>query len=80
MRAYPDAEGILILNHGEYGQSESGIWYVRPPGGYHMGSLEAHTVTEHDDGTITVSPSILLDDWEFGKWHGYLIKGEWKPL
>ncbi len=80
MRAYPDNDGNLILKDGEYGQDKRGVWYFRPPGGYHMGSLVRHTVTEHKDGTITVAPSILLTDWEFGKWHGYLIKGEWKQL
>ena len=78
MRAYPDADGNLFLKEGEYGKGAGGHWYVRPPGGYHMGSLEAHTVEEHEDGTITVSPSILLDDWEFGKWHVYLVRGEWR--
>jgi hypothetical protein len=31
-----------------------------------------HSVTEHEDGTITVSPSIQGD-----KYHGNLIRGVW---
>lgn len=37
------------------------VWYIRDPWG-HVGALRTHTVTEHDDGTITVSPSILDPD------------------
>jgi hypothetical protein len=44
-----------------------------------MGSIEKHDVTEHEDGTITVSPSILLND---GRkiWHGYLERGIWREV
>lgn len=34
------------------------VWYVRDPFG-HVGTLLTHTVEEHEDGTITVMPSIL---------------------
>lgn len=86
-RVYPNAEGHLLLKEGEYGlrtddtRKPGGVWYCRPPGS-HMGSLMAHTVTEHEDGTITVSPSILITygDAENAKfnWHGYLEKGVWR--
>ena len=75
MRRYIDEHDALYLNEGDYGKDASGTWYARPPG-CHMGSLANHEVTEHDDGTITVSPSILITDGKF-TWHGYLIKGEW---
>ena len=42
-----------------------------------MGGLENHDVTEHEDGTITVSPSILITG-EGGSWHGYLELGVWR--
>lgn len=80
MRVYPNATGNLTLSFGDYGKDGDGMWYAKPPD-QPMGSLEDHTVREHKDGTITVSPSIVVTDY-LGRrsWHGYLIKGEWKPL
>lgn len=75
-RRQPNSNGQLLLADGEYGKDSSGTWYARPPGN-HMGSLAGHEVTEHEDGTITVSPSILIDDGR-SKWHGHLERGEWK--
>ncbi len=54
---------------------DAGVWYARPPRG-HVGCLREHDVIEHEDGTITVSPSILLVG-EPG-WHGYLQRGVWR--
>jgi hypothetical protein len=51
------------------------VWYVCDPNGK-VGRLADHTVTEHEDGTITVSPSIL--DPVPGGWHGFLERGEWR--
>lgn len=75
-RKEPNADGRLMLKEGEYGKDVSGQWYCRPPGN-HMGNLAGHTVTEHEDGTITVSPSILIDDGQ-SKWHGFLERGIWR--
>lgn len=48
----------VLENAGEYGKGTDGVWYMRPPkSGFGMGSLKLHTVVEHEDGTITVSPS-----------------------
>ena len=58
---------------GDYWRDEHGLWWVRPPG-CHAGVLEDHDIVERDDGTITVSPSILLP----GEWHGYLERGVWR--
>jgi hypothetical protein len=53
------------------------IWMVRTPNG-HLGNLGAHDVTENEDGTITVSPSILVSNPPEGElYHGYLVNGEW---
>jgi hypothetical protein len=52
-------------------------WYIRDPDGK-VGTLWTHTVTEHEDGTITVSPSIL--DNSPGGWHGYLERGVWRSV
>lgn len=75
-RVYPNAEGHLGLAEGDYGLDPDAGWMVRPPG-CHAGGINKHTVTEHEDGTITVSPSILLDDGRV-KWHGYLERGVWR--
>jgi len=63
------------LNDGEYAKI-NGEWYCKPPGS-HLGRLKGHKVVEHEDGTITASPSILIN-WGEKQWHGYLIRGEWE--
>jgi hypothetical protein len=42
-----------------------------------MGNLAKHEVTEHEDGTITVKPSILVTNY-IGEYHGFLEKGVWR--
>lgn len=76
-RIYPDSEGNLWLKEGEYGKGTDGIWYAKAPGlksGF--GSLQNHQVTEHDDGTISVSPSIVMEN-HTGYFHGFLKNGIW---
>jgi len=46
------------------------MWNIRGPKGG-SGILDGHTVVEHEDGTITVSPSLLIP----GVWHGWLESG-----
>lgn len=59
-----------------YYKANNGTWYL-----YHprcgLGSLEVHEIIEHKDNTVTVSPSILINNG-FVKVHGYLKKGIWK--
>ena len=74
-RVYPDKDGSLLLAEGDYGKTDAGGWMARPPGN-HTGDLSQHDVTEHEDGTITVSPSILITGEH--TWHGYLEKGVWR--
>jgi len=78
-RVQANKKGIVILDSGDYGKDERGIWCVRPPNRY-AGSIPNHKVVEHEDGTITVSPSILLDDGGKEKWHGYLERGVWREV
>lgn len=61
---------------GDYGKTVTGKWMARPPGS-HLGDLSNHEVAEHEDGTITVAPSILVDDGRT-QWHGYLVRGVWR--
>lgn len=78
-RIYPDAADLHWLPEpGEYGRHPAtGTWYARTPNG-HAVDLRKHSVVEHDDGTITVSPSILVSDWSGPLWHGYLERGVWR--
>ena len=68
------------LQSGEYGKSPDG-WFFSPPTETHIGvgGLGKHTITEHEDGTITVSPSILFQSHK-GTWHGYLERGVWREV
>jgi hypothetical protein len=53
-------------------------WCAVTPDGRQCG-LRGHDVTEHGDGTITASPSILVSGGEKSwSWHGYLERGVWR--
>jgi hypothetical protein len=52
-------------------------WMAVSPTGL-AANLSAHEVIEHEDGTITVDPSILVEQPNVGSWHGYLERGEWR--
>jgi len=80
MRKQVDQDGDLFLEEGEYGiNPKDGKWYARCPDSQYCCNLDGHKVEEHEDGTITVSPSILLklgDGTEI--YHGHLKRGIWK--
>jgi len=70
-----------ILNPGEYSKCDV-VWFCCSPNGF-MGNLIKHNVVEHEDGTITVTPSILITinnskGVKEELWHGYLEKGTWR--
>jgi hypothetical protein len=70
-----DGKAPHELVAGEYGKwSEDGCWYAVPPGTDLVANLAAHSIVEHADGTITVTPSILVGDGR-ASWHGYLSNG-----
>jgi hypothetical protein len=77
--AWPDG----ILASGEYAQAPTGAWFAGTPSG-HLANLSRHAITEHEDGTITVSPSIRVSSpamdggAERELWHGYLERGVWR--
>lgn len=64
--------------------------WVRLPNGNGPSLLNGWSLTEHDDGTITVSPSILaherngLDENDqpvtYPEWHGFLERGVWREV
>jgi len=80
-RRLPDGKGPdgrnPSMSEGDYWKDENGEWMARPPG-MHIGSLKNHTIVEHEDGTITVSPSILHHEPPGPGWHGYLERGVWR--
>jgi hypothetical protein len=82
-RVYDNEEGHLLLAAGDYGFHD-GKWWCRVPeeNGFHagMGNLSSHEVIEHEDGTITVSPSILVTGHHDRQWHGYLERGIWRQV
>lgn len=83
-RVYPrESDGHLYLQPGDYGKDAEGMWHARPPNGSHGGALIDHKVIEHEDGTITVSPSLVLYPANNGKipgYHGYLERGVWREV
>lgn len=88
-RVYPNERGEIILQAGDYIFDPKGkYWIVKTPNGLVAG-IQKHTVIEHEDKTITVSPSILVkgytfENGEFGDseitWHGYLERGVWREV
>jgi len=67
-------------NPGEYMKNPDESWVFCVPTGIH-GTINSKTwaITEHEDKTITVSPSILVTchNPEYS-WHGFLEKGIWR--
>lgn len=57
-----------------YYKDHDGDWHLWLPD-CGLGNLANHEVTEHQDGTITVLPSILVSGTN--ERHGYLTKGVW---
>lgn len=72
----PDETEPYLLKDGEYCKYK-GFFHARTPNGL-SGSFQAHNIVEHEDGTITASPSILVKDWRKKSYHGYLTKGIWR--
>ena len=76
-RIYPNEEGHLLFPPRlSYGQEKDGTWYFKHPD-TGLGSLAGHEVLEHEDGTITVAPSIQITSGS-ATVHGYLVGGHWR--
>jgi hypothetical protein len=71
-----ESGGMQTPKPGEYLKIDGYFIGCTPNG--QLANLSAHQVTEHDDGTITVSPSILVSDNTGPLWHGYLERGVWR--
>lgn len=78
-RVYDEFPG----NPGEYRKNVDGTWLLCLPTGIH-GTInnKIWSIIEHEDGTITVSPSILTTVASNPEltWHGYLEKGIWRTV
>lgn len=60
---------------GDFGRFADG-WYGMTPNGL-VANISGHTVTEHEDRTISAEPSILVNGGQENAWHGYLRRGVW---
>lgn len=78
-RLYPtDKDKVFeMMKPGDYFSLSSGEFIICTPNNL-VASIRNHKVIEHEDGTITVSPSILITGT--GTWHGYLEKGIWREV
>lgn len=94
---WQEADNLANVQPGDYWYDprEPGAqWYAACPNARDddgmiacLAALCKHTVTEHEDGTITVSPSILVGrnypnsppEWAAKHtWHGWLEHGIWR--
>lgn len=92
-RVLPNADGWLdskaINAPASYGRctnprtqgGRTGWWMVTAPNG-DVGSInpDIHSVIEHEDGTITVAPSIDYSKRGNGVWHGWLERGIFRSV
>lgn len=71
------------------GNLTGGVWWIAAPmpdGSFGLGRLEAHTVRENEDGTISIragdgsSNSILLRGPNGQTYHGYIDHGVWSSV
>ena len=83
---YPDKHGMMDFPHDLicFGKDFGGRWWFKHPDTYGL-MLTQHQVAEHEDGTITVSPSIMVPKLQpFGgsnngeTIHGFLERGVWR--
>lgn len=81
-RLQDGSDWSLSVPNGAYWRSchDSG-WDAVTPNGL-LANLRSHEVIEHEDGTITVSPSIEVNrgraNPNVGYFHGYLKHGVWE--
>jgi hypothetical protein len=73
-----------VWDYGKMTHDSGWYWYCCVPGHstgeFMLGDLSKHDVTEHEDQTITVSPSILIggQGTSLPTWHGFLEHGVWR--
>lgn len=75
---WPESGVLTRLQYAKHPHEK--VWYAMTPNGL-LANLKHHTVTEHDDGTITVQPSIEVGAGTGRRsqyWHGFLEAGVWR--
>lgn len=95
---HPDSSSLEGIEPGDYWRDANGHWWVCGPvprdedGALCLvADVSTWTVTEHEDRTITVSPSIFWGaggypdhvppEWAAAHtWHGFLEHGEWRSV
>lgn len=72
-------EGFHHLVSGKicYYRRPDGVWMIYFPK-VGLGDLSNHEIVEHEDGTISVAPSILTTRHDGSSVHGYLELGIWR--
>lgn len=69
---------------GEYWRNGERWLAMTPPANHtpdgHYVDVTTWTVTEHEDGSITVSPSIFVNQGRPNAWHGFLERGVWREV
>ncbi len=77
-RVYPKSteRGVLDSEAGDYFKGDDGFWYAKTPNGLNA-NLSAHQIEEHEDKTVSVQPSILVNN-SSATWHGFLTRGVWR--
>lgn len=71
---------VKVRTNYDWSDLKSGtwIWIVKSPTGVTCYLNDKHTFTEHEDGTLSVSPSIqMYGENMVPAWHGYLVNGVW---
>lgn len=74
------ADGELIRewpSPGDYYHIPHVGWRGVTPNGLDA-NFATHVVEEHSDRTITVAPSIFVNEGREPSWHGYLERGIWR--
>jgi hypothetical protein len=68
-----------MVKPGDYFKKSTGGWFVMSPSGESGRVVEpTWTITEHEDKTITVHPSIWFNSPH--GWHGFLERGVWRQV
>jgi hypothetical protein len=62
-----DGRGYGSYRPGEIGKVKDGLWMICCPLCNNLGELRTHQVTENEDNTITISPSLVC--------HGSIYEG-----
>lgn len=76
-----DIFGEAALKPGDYVLRDGVVWAIEPDGGAALMKLDGWETTVHEDGTITLSPSIWVNKHRDPPgWHGYLERGVWREV